>query len=236
MKALQTVGSIIKNARRENRNTLTEIESKEILREIGVVTPSYELATTAEEAVLIAEKLGYPVVLKIVSPEITHKSDANGVKLNLRSAQQVEKAFDDIVTSAAKYNNKARIIGVSVQTMITNGTEVIIGMKRDENFGPVLLFGLGGIFVELLKDVSLKVLPVSDVDIENMFMEIKGGQILKGYRNSMPADLEELKKIIRKVAKISSEFTEIYEFELNPVLVQDIGSGAIALDARIILR
>ncbi|WP_307197023.1 acetate--CoA ligase family protein [Neobacillus niacini] len=233
---MQTVGSIIKNVKNENRKTLTEIESKEILNEIGIATPRFELATTADEAVLFADKLGYPVVLKIVSPEITHKSDANGVMLNLLSANEVKNAFSKIINNAFKYDESARVLGVSVQTMIKKGTEVIIGMKRDENFGPVLLFGLGGIFVELLKDVSLKVLPLDDVDIDKMFAEIKGGKILNGYRNSKPADLEELKQIIKKVAQLSSEYPEIFELELNPVLVQEKDKGAIALDARIILQ
>lgn len=230
------IKQIIDTSVNENRSVLTEIESKQILLHLGIPVPEFFLATSAIEAVEHAREIGFPVVLKIVSPEIVHKSDANGVKLNLKNEEEVKEAYQTMIRDAKEYDSNARIIGTSVQKMMSGGTEVIIGMNRDKVFGPVLLFGLGGIFVELLKDVSMRVLPLAEQDIESMFSEITASKILTGYRGSKPVDVESLKDIIRKVADFSQDFPEISEFELNPVLVQEVGGGAIALDARIILE
>jgi acyl-CoA synthetase (NDP forming) len=232
---MKVVEQLINLSKRENRFVLTEIESKQILLHLGIPIPEFYLATSADEAVNDSRNIGFPVVLKIVSPEIIHKTDANGVQLNLQNEEEVRYAYQEIIANAREYNPKARIVGVSIQKMIKTGTEVIIGMNRDEVFGPVLLFGLGGIFVELLKDVSLKVLPITEQDIDKMFTEIQASKLLHGFRGSKPVDLASLKEIILKISEFSRAHPEISEFELNPVLVQEAGKGALALDARIIL-
>lgn len=221
---------------RDERNVLTEIEAKKVLECLSIDVPLYHLAESAEEAVSFAKQIGFPVVLKIVSPEIIHKSDAKGVFLNLSSEAEVAAAFAEIQKNAKNYNPQAKLQGVSVQKMLMTGTEVIIGMKRDPVFGPVLLFGLGGVFVELLEDVSLKVLPLTELDIESMFHEIKAAKILNGYRGSEPVDLEALKTMIGQISELCSRLPEITEMELNPVFVMQAGSGAVAADARILIQ
>ena len=233
---INEIRKVLDISKRENRSVLTENETKEILSHLEIPFPEFYLANSVNEAIEYARKIGYPVVLKVVSPEIIHKSEANGVKLNLQNDEEVQDAYQSIIMNAKEYDLSARIIGVSVQKMmIMEGTEVIIGMNRDDVFGPVLLFGLGGIFVELLKDVSMRVLPLAEQDIETMFTEINASKILTGFRGSKPVKVDCLKEIIQKVADFSQKFTEVSEFELNPVLVQEAGHS-IALDARIILR
>ncbi len=229
------IQQIINLSNEENRTVLTEIESKQILQHIGIPVPDFRLATSADEAVELAQFIGFPLAMKIVSPEIIHKSDAKGVMLNIKNESELRSSYEEIIRNAKKYNPNAEITGVSIQEMIKGDKEVIVGMNRDAVFGPVLLFGAGGIFVEVLRDITLKVLPLADRDIENMFSEIQASKILTGYRGSPPADLSSLKEIIQKIAKLSFELPEISEFELNPVIVYEQGNGAVALDARIIL-
>lgn len=233
---MNAVKQIIDTPIKEGRTVLTEVESKQILLHLGIPVPTFFLAKTEIEAMKYASMIGFPVVLKIVSPDIIHKSDAKGVVLNLQNEEEVKASFNNMIKNAKDYNPNAEIIGVSVQKMIKNGTEVIIGMNRDEVFGPVILFGLGGIFVELFKDVSLKVLPVTEKDIENMFTEINGSKVLYGFRGSKPVDLESIKKMIMRVVEFTRTFPEVTEFELNPVLIHEEGKGSVALDARIILQ
>ncbi|MBT2689777.1 acetate--CoA ligase family protein [Bacillus sp. ISL-47] len=232
---MTAIQHIINISKEEKRAVLTEIESKQILRHIGIPVPDFRLARSADEAVEQAKYIGFPLVLKIVSPDIVHKSDAKGVILNIQDEQQLRNAYKEIMINANEYNSDAKIIGVSIQQMVSGDKEVIIGMNRDDVFGPVLLFGAGGIFVEVLKDVTLKVLPLAEKDIDNMFTEIKANKILTGFRGTLPADSSSLKAIIKKVAELSSNFPEISELELNPVIVHEQGKGAVALDARIIL-
>ncbi len=232
---LIAIQKIIDSLKDENRLTLTEIESKQIMQLLGITVPEFRLAKSPDEAVLHAQSLSFPLALKIVSPDIVHKSDAKGVLLNLKNESELRAAYQEIINNAKEYNPTADIHGVCVQEMIEGTTEVIIGMNRDRVFGPVLLFGVGGIFVEVLRDVSLKVLPLSDKDIDNMFNEIQASKVLTGFRGTNSLDLASLKKMIRKIAELSVEFTEISELELNPVMVYEQGMGAIALDARIIL-
>lgn len=232
---MTAIQKIIDSVKEENRIALTEIESKQILQHLGIPVPDFRLARSADEAVVQAQSLCFPLALKIVSPDIVHKSDARGVLLNIKSVPELRTAYEEIIQNAKEYNPKADIIGVSVQQMIEGNKEVIIGMNRDRVFGPVLLFGVGGIFVEVLKDVTLKVLPLADKDIDNMFNEIQASKLLTGFRGTKPADLASLKKMIQKVARVSQKFPEISELELNPVVVHEQGMGAVALDARIIL-
>jgi acetate---CoA ligase (ADP-forming) subunit beta len=230
------IQQIINISKEENRTVLTEIEAKQILQQIGISVPDFRLARSADEAVELAQFIGFPLAIKIVSPQIIHKSDAKGVMLNIKNEDELRRGYEEIIYNAKKYNQNAEIIGVSIQEMIIGNREVIVGMNRDPVFGPVLLFGAGGIFVEVLNDVTLKVLPLAEIDIENMFTEIQASKILTGYRGCQPADLSSLKEIIQKIAKLSEEFPEISEFELNPVVVYEQGNGAVAVDARIILE
>lgn len=224
---------IISRARQENRSVLTEIEAKKILAEAGIQCTETHLAATREEAVALSERIGYPVVLKISSVDITHKSDAGGVKVNLRDKAAVEKAFDDILASArAKYPD-AHIEGVSVQGMAKPGIEIIMGMIRDASFGPVIMFGLGGVLVEVLKDVSFRIVPIAAADAEEMTREIQGRKLLEGYRGQEPADLQHLQEMLVRLSDFVDRTPGIEEVDMNPVFAYK--EGAAVVDARIIL-
>ena len=227
------IAEVIDSARSQGRTVLTEIESKQILAEAGIPVASAQLAKTADEAAQLAEKAGFPAVLKIVSPEITHKSDIGGVKVGLASTDEVRKAFDEIVAAAGKAEPKARIDGVAVQKMAPAGTEVIVGMSKDPQFGPVLMFGLGGIFVEVLKDVAFRIVPLEARDARQMVREIKGFAVLEGVRGQPPADLAALEGLILKLSEFVEAHPEIEELDLNPVFAY--ADGVIAVDARIVI-
>jgi acetyl-CoA synthetase (ADP-forming) len=191
------------------------------------------LATSAADAVAQAEAASYPVVMKVVSPDIAHKSDVGGVKLNLKNADEVRAAYDAIVKSSLEHVPGAKITGVAVQHMAPAGTEVIIGMTTDAQFGPVMMFGLGGIMVEVLKDVAFRLVPLTDRDAAQMIQEIKGFPVLQGVRGQPPADVEALKGAIAKVAAFVEQHPEVRELDLNPVFAYP--DGAIAVDARIVI-
>jgi acyl-CoA synthetase (NDP forming) len=193
-----------------------------------------KLAISKTEAVELAKKMGFPVVMKIVSPDVVHKSDAGGVKLNIQNATQAGKAYSEILAGIKKHFPKAKIVGVTVQKMAKQGIEVIIGMTKDAQFGPVIMFGLGGILVEVLKDVSFRIVPMTKRDAGEMITEIKGFPILKGYRGQDPADVPYLEELIVKVSDFVDKNPEIKELDLNPVFAYK--SGALAVDARIILE
>jgi acyl-CoA synthetase (NDP forming) len=228
-----SIASIIDKARTEGRTILSEVEAKQILEEAGIKTAGARLAVTREEAVQVAQELGFPVVLKVVSPQITHKSDVGGVKLNLGSPEEVGAAFDEIMASAKRAEPKATIEGVSVQRMARPGVEVIIGMTKDPQFGPVLMFGLGGVLVEVLKDVAFRVVPLTPRDARQMVHDIKGFPILEGYRGQEPADLEALERILLRLSAFAEEHPEIEEMDLNPIFAYK--DDAVAVDARIVL-
>jgi len=232
-KVLKTVNGIIKQAKNSRRASLFENEAKEILSQYGIpVTPS-KMARNKEKAISIAQSFGYPVAAKVVSAQIIHKTDAGGVKLNLESDDQVAKAFDDILKNAKSYDKSAQVEGILISPMERKGTEVIIGVTRDEQFGPVIMFGLGGIFVEVLRDVSFKVSPLSKADAYDMIKEIKAYPILQGIRGEKPKDIDALVDIILKVAALVDDNDAIKELDLNPVFVLE--EGARVIDARIIL-
>jgi acyl-CoA synthetase (NDP forming) len=227
------IASIIDKAKADGRKILTEVESKGILEEAGIPMTHARLATNAEQATAAAREMGFPVALKIVSPDITHKSDVGGVKLDLNSAEDVKAAFDEIVAAAKRAQPDAKIDGVSVQKMERPGIEVIIGMTQDAQFGPVLMFGLGGILVEVLKDVSFRLVPITPRDARQMIQEIKGRPLLEGYRGQEPADVEALEKLLLRLSDFVEKHPEIAELDLNPIFAYK--DGAIAVDARIIL-
>jgi len=224
---------IFSQARREKRTVLTEIESKRILIDAGIHCTDTRLARTREEALSLADAIGYPVVLKISSTGITHKSDAGGVRVNLNSRADVEAAYDGIMTSARQKFPSADIEGISVQTMAKAGIEVIMGMTQDPTFGPVLMFGLGGILVEVLKDVSFRIAPLEQTDAAAMIGEIKGRKLLEGYRGQDPADKSCLENMLLKLSAFADGKREIAEIDMNPVFAYK--DGAVVVDARIIL-
>jgi acyl-CoA synthetase (NDP forming) len=225
---------IITAARKEKRTSLTELESKQILREAGINTTEIRLARTKEEAVAYSRDFGFPVVLKIVSPDILHKTDIGGVKLNLNNEADVGNAYDEIISAAQKHEPSANIQGVSVQPMVRPATEVIIGMNKDPQFGPVLMFGLGGILVEVLKDVSFRIVPLTRRDASEMIREIKGYPILEGYRGQEPADIAILEELLLKVSEFVENREEIKELDINPIFAYR--DHALAIDARVILE
>jgi acyl-CoA synthetase (NDP forming) len=226
--------SIIKTVQQEGRTLLTEVESKELLSKAGISVIETRLAQSKEEAMSISEQLGFPVVLKIASPDIVHKSDAGGVKLGLKTVRQVGKAYDDIMKSMKQKSPQAKIDGVSVQKMARPGVEIIIGMSQDAQFGPVLMFGLGGIFVEILKDVSFRIVPLTKRDAREMIKEIKGYPLLEGYRGGEPVNIDYLEEMVLKVSDFVEQNPEIKELDLNPIFAYS--DGAVAVDARIVLE
>ena len=225
---------ILDRARTEGRNMLSEIECKRLLKDIGIPATETELARTKEEAIALAKRIGLPVVLKIVSPQVVHKTDVGGVKLNLADEAAVGAAYDDILSAVKAHVPDAVIEGVAVQAFARPGTEVIVGMSKDPQFGPVLMFGLGGILVEVLKDVSFRIVPLLRRDAHQMITEIKAYPILEGYRGMEPADIAALEGILLKLSEFVDAHPEIKEMDLNPVLAYR--DGAIAVDARIILE
>lgn len=231
----EAVRKILEGVKSENRLTLREDEGKEILKAYGVPIPKEALATTADEAVEKAREIGYPVVMKIASPDIFHKTDVGGVAVGVKDDEEVRSYFDIITRRSRERMPEARIDGVLIQQMVS-GREVIVGMVRDEQFGPVLTFGLGGIFVEILKDVSQRIAPLTMADVNTMITSIKAYPILSGARGRKPADIKALKDIILRIAQISLDFPEISEFEVNPVIVADEGEGACAVDALVTIR
>lgn len=226
---------LLKSIKTEKRNQLTEIEAKKWLQESGIIKVVETVeARSKKEAVEISKNLGFPVVLKVLSPDITHKSDSGGVKIGLKSARQVESAYTEIMNSVKQKEPGAQIWGVTVQKMARPGIEVIIGMSKDPQFGPVLMFGLGGVFVEVLKDVSFRIVPLVRRDASEMITEIKGFPILKGYRGQEPANIPLLEKTLLKLSEFVDANPEIKELDMNPIFAYK--DDAVAVDARIIME
>lgn len=228
-----SASAIVQRARAEGRLLLSEIEAKQMLADAGIPVAPAQLATTADDAAELANGMGYPVVLKVVSPQITHKSDVGGVELGLASAEEARAAFERIVASATQHVAGAQVEGVAVQRMEKPGIEVIIGMTKDPQFGPVLMFGLGGVLVEVLKDVAFRIVPINERDARQMVHEIKGYPLLEGYRGQDPADVAKLEQLLLKVSSFIEQHPEIDELDLNPVFA--CRDGAVAVDARIVL-
>lgn len=227
------VKELINKALSDGRHSLLEPEAMAIMAMIGIPTPSFHLANSIEEAQKIAEALGYPVVLKIVSPDIIHKSDVGGVKLNILNKEQVSEKFKEIQKSVHEKAPKARIFGIIVQKMVPSATEVVIGALRDKQFGPVMMFGLGGIFIEIIKDVSFRIAPLNKDDALEMIKEIKGYSLLLGYRGSPKLDINAIADTIARISELMMNIDEIDQLDLNPIFVYT--SGLVVVDARIIL-
>lgn len=228
---------IIAKVRSEGRTGLTEIESKQIFASYGLPTVKTKMATSEDEAVKLAEENGYPVVMKIVSPEILHKSDAGGVKVNIKEEAGVREAYKTILENAKAYKADANIHGIVVQDMAPWGTEVIVGSVNDATFGATVMFGLGGIFVEVLKDVTFRVAPIAESEAMSMLNEIKSAPILDGVRGESPRDKAALAKVLTQYALMVNDLAdEVSETDANPVLVYEEGEGVCIVDARIILK
>jgi acyl-CoA synthetase (NDP forming) len=225
--------AIISEIRNSGRVNLVETEARELLKAYRFPMSEFRLARSEDEAIQMAEGLGYPVAMKIVSPEIIHKSDAGGVKLSIENRREVLRAFKEIASNARTYNRKAEIYGVMVTPMENKGVETIIGITKDQTFGPTIMFGVGGIFVEILKDVSFRVAPLTRNDAYEMIGQIRGFPILKGARGRKPVDIDALVDVMMKVSALVTENHEIAEVDLNPVFAFEQGSSVG--DARIIL-
>jgi acetyl-CoA synthetase (ADP-forming) len=194
----------------------------------------FKLAKNDAEAVEHATSIGFPVVLKIVSPDIIHKSDVGGVIIGVKNVKEVRSAYKQIMNNVRKHNPSAKIVGILVQEMAPAGTEVIVGSIKDPQFGPAIMFGLGGVFVEVLKDVTFRVAPVTEDEAAEMISEVKAYPLLTGYRNTPPADLKAITKILLNTSKLVMDHVEIKELDLNPIMVYE--KGAKTVDARIILE
>jgi len=224
---------VFDKVKKEKRPNLLEEEGQEILRAYGFPLPQSSLAKNENEAVKIAKKIGHPVVMKIASPQIIHKSDAGGVKVNLTNDNEVKVAFKEIVKNAKKYNKKAEIKGVLIVEMVKGGKEMIIGSKLEPGFGPVIMLGMGGIYVEVLKDVTFRLAPVTDREANDMISSIKTKKILEGVRGEKPSDIKKLSECIQRLSQLVTDFKEIKELDMNPVLVMEKGKGCKILDVRI---
>lgn len=230
-----TVGTtILDKAKTERRTVLTEFESKKLLERAGIPVVETRLVRTKRETISVSKEMGFPVVLKITSPDIVHKSDSGGVKLGIANATQAGKAYSEIMLSIKQRYPGAIIHGLTVQKMAPPGIQVIVGMNKDPQFGPVLMFGLGGILVELLKDVSFRIVPVTKRDAAEMIREIKGYPLLEGYRGQEPANIDALQDIIVRVSQFVERTPEIKELDLNPIFAYR--DKAVSVDARIVLE
>jgi acetate---CoA ligase (ADP-forming) subunit beta len=231
--AQEIAGRIITTAQKQQRQALLEPEAKQICIAYGIPTPSFRVAHTPSQATFLAEQVAFPVVLKIISYDILHKTEADGVILSLNSKDQVKAAYEQLLSNVREYKKNSRIDGVLVQHMAPRGVEVIVGGLRDSQFGPTVLFGLGGIFVEVLKDASFRVAPITDLDTRQMIREIRSYPILQGVRGQPPADEDAIAGILQATSRMLIENPEIQQIDLNPVMVY--GKGATVVDARIVL-
>jgi 4-hydroxybutyryl-CoA synthetase (ADP-forming) len=229
----EKVKKIFDKVKQEGRTNLLEEEGIEILNAYGFPLPKSILAKSEDDAIEAANKIGYPVVMKIASPQIVHKSDAGGVKVNLTNDEEIRNSFKEIVASARKYDDKAEIKGVLIVEMVKGGKEMIIGSKLEPGFGPVIMLGMGGIYVEILKDVTFRLAPLTDQEANDMISSIKTKKLLEGVRGEKPSDIEKLSECIQRLSQLVTDFKEIKELDMNPVLVMEKDQGCKILDVRI---
>lgn len=230
----EKVTKIFEQAKSEGRKFLLEYEAKAICQEYGIPVTKVKVSQNAEEAADFSAQIGYPVVLKIISPDVIHKFDVGGVILDINSKEEAKNAYNTIIENVKKHKPDAKIHGILIQEMAPSSTEVIVGCIKDAQFGPTLMFGFGGTFVEVMKDVSFRIAPLVEADAQEMVTEIKAYPILQGCRGQPPADIDTLVKILLNVSKLVMDYPEIRELDLNPVMVYE--KGAKTVDARIILE
>jgi acyl-CoA synthetase (NDP forming) len=231
---LNKTDKIICQARKEGRKVLLEPEAKAICADYGIAVTKFDVAKSEKEAENFAQQIGFPIVLKIVSPDIIHKSDAGGVIVNLKTKDEVRTAYNKILENVKKFKPDAKISGILVQEMAPSSTEIIIGSIKDPQFGPTIMFGLGGIFVELLKDVTFKVAPITAQEAAEMVVEVRAYPLLNGYRNTPAADVKAIVDLLLCVSKLVVDHPEIKELDLNPIMAY--AQGTKTVDARIILE
>jgi acetyl-CoA synthetase (ADP-forming) len=230
---MKSTTALLERARKQGRHFLLEPEAKLVCSEYGIPVVRFKEAKNLDDALHLAAGIGYPVVLKVISPQILHKSEVGGVVPNIRGPKDLRGAYARMLASVKKHAPDASIAGVLVEEMVPPSTEVIIGSTKDPQFGPVMMFGLGGIFVEVLKDVSFRVPPITKGDALEMVREIKGYRVLEGFRNQPPADIDSLVDILMHVSNLLTDHPDLREIDLNPIIVYR--KGAKAVDARMIL-
>jgi acyl-CoA synthetase (NDP forming) len=221
-----------RNKKRLRQKPLFPPNTDAVLRSYGIPTVKTFLAKNKEDLRNFTKKTKFPVVLKIFSPDIIHKTETGGIKINLKNLEETEKAYDEILKNVKLKVPQVNILGITISPMITEGKEIILGMKRDLIYGPVIMFGLGGIYVEILKDVSFRVAPISREDAYEMISEIKSSPLLLGARGEKPSDIDAIADLILKLSQLSLDYPEISEIDLNPVKVFEKGRGCLCLDAR----
>ncbi len=228
--------NIFTKAKEKSEANLTTEETREVLSAYGFSLPQRIVTETSREAISAANSLGYPVVMKIVSPDILHKSDVGGVKVGITEKSQVARSFEDLISNAKRFMPEALILGVTVEEMIAPGKEVVLGSSRDPSFGPLLMFGLGGIYVEVLKDVSFRIAPLTFNEAELMIKEIRSYPILKGVRGEEPSDLIAVRESLLRLSQLVTDFSEILEIDINPLMVLPAGKGAVVIDSRLTIK
>jgi len=226
------VDSVLELAIKEKRN-LIEAEAYELLSKYGIPVPKYSVVSSEEEALKIAKRLEFPLVMKIVSPDIMHKTDIGGIKMNIINPPQVKESYKNIIYNVRKNKPEAKINGMLLCKQAPKGVEVIVGMNRDPQFGPTVMFGLGGIFTEILKDVAFRVCPVERTDVEEMLTEIEGIKMLQGYRGQPSYDVNTIIDIIMEISRLALDYPVIKEIDLNPIIVYE--KDALVVDAKIFL-
>ncbi|MEM1569438.1 MAG: acetate--CoA ligase [Candidatus Bathyarchaeia archaeon] len=232
---INLVRRIVERAKTEGRTVLLSHEAKAVIRAYGLNVPRSGFAQNLRQALSIANSIGYPVALKIVSPHIVHKTDVGGVVLNINSDYELENAYDSMMRNIATLLPQARIYGVEVQEMVPPGKEVIVGIHRDLQFGPLIMFGLGGVYVNLMRDVSFRLVPLNRREAYNMVMETKAYSLLRGFRGETPSDVESVVDVLLRVSKLALDFKEIAELDINPLIVYERGKNSLALDVKITL-
>jgi len=231
----QRVAKIFRQVRAEGRLKIGDADARAVMEAYGIPIPASKVCKTAEEAAAFAEEIGYPVVMKIGSPDILHKTDIGGVRLNIQSGGDVRDSFDLLTFRARRYVPEAEIWGCQVQQQVRGGIEVIVGMNRDPQFGPLVMFGLGGIYVEALKDVAFRIAPFSWEEANEMVQEIRSFKLLIGLRGQPRSDIEALADTLLIVSQLVTDFPEIVEMDINPLIVFEEGKGIMGIDMRIVL-
>ena len=230
------VAQVFQQVKADGRLAIGDAEARAVQTAYGIPFPKSFLAKTAEEAAKAAEEIGFPVVMKITSPDILHKTDIGGVKLNLQGADEVRDTFDLMMYRAQRYQPTAEIWGCLVQQQVKGGKEILLGMNRDPQFGPLLVFGLGGIYVEVLKDVTFRVAPIDRRQAREMLSEIRGFPLLRGVRGEPPSDMDAIVDVLLRLSQLVTDFPEIVEIDINPLMVFEQGKGALGIDMRLILK
>jgi len=229
------IGSIITRQLRLEKTYLGEVRAKEILKACDFVIPEGRMVSTAEEAIEAASQLGYPLVMKIVSPDIVHKSDVGGVKLNLNTRQEVADAFELMMVRVGRKAPEAFLEGVYLERMVAKGREVILGMTRDKQFGPMLMFGLGGVFVDIMQDVTFYLAPITSAEAMGMLMGTRSYRLLEGFRGEEAVDITVIAEALQRISQLVTDFPQIKELDINPFMVRESGEESVVVDARILL-